>query len=474
MDFLRPSTPRSRIGGLRGQLLIGLVVLLIVALALVAVATLQFHTRHLQQSKVDESLRHVRTLAAVDDAADRRQFAAALSTQPGIVYAGELPETIDPDTIAASQVWISERDGQSVVWATADRGAPMAVAVSLHDAQESVDEGRRALMLYLTLTLLFVSVVGYAFYSFVVIRPLRALDVATERAAKGDLASPITVLPRNEFGRVGRQFNQMLETLENQREELEDQLEQLQRAHRELQETQESLIRSEKMASVGHLAAGIAHEIGNPLAAVLGYTDLLRDRDLDEESADDLADRSIDQLKRIQNIIRQLLDYSRADSEREPSSVDVRAIIDEALHLVGATPEGRDMEVTVDVADDIAPAHAIAGELEQVLVNLVINAAEAMAADDSTPRRLRVDADVDGDQVVIDIIDTGPGIADDIADEIFDPFFTTRDPGDGTGLGLAIAHRLVARVDGQLLLRPRDGGAHFQIRLPVCDASTSA
>ena len=446
----------------------GLIILLVIALGLVAVATLQFHTRHLQQSLADEAQRHAATLAEIDDGEMQQEYARALRRQPGILHAGFSSDDTDTGDGDEARVWIDDYDDQAAIWASAGSdydGEERVVVLSLADAQSAADDGRRALIIYLVSTLLFVTLVGYGFFSFVVIRPLRALGVATQRAANGDLASPVTILPRNEFGQVGNQFNQMLEQLQSQRAELQDQVERLRRAHRELQETQESLIRSEKMASVGHLAAGIAHEVGNPLAAVMGYTDLLRDRSLDEETADDLADRSLDQLKRIQEIIRQLLDYSRSDPDKEPTAVDVKKVIDESLHLVRATPEGGDVDIDVDVDDDLPDAVAIEGELEQVVVNLLLNAIEAMEKQATDDPRIFVGVDVDDERLIVDIRDTGPGIDEDVADQIFDPFFTTRDPGEGTGLGLAIAQQLADRVGGHLELVDNDNGAHFRIEL---------
>ena len=453
-------------------MLVGLVGLLVLALALVVLATSQLHKRHLQQTVADETRRHAQWIAQLDESEEREQAVAALQAQREILHIGPVTEELTSHLEGDQSIWIADFEGQPAMWAVDEGSSQMVVVLSLADAQSAIDAGRGALMLYLAITLLFVTLVGYGFFSFVVIRPLRALGVATERAAKGDLASPISLMPRNEFGDVARQFNRMLETLNAQREELEEQLEQIETAHRELKQTQESLIRSEKMASVGHLAAGVAHEVGNPLAAVMGYTELLRDRDVDEESADDIAERTLVQLKRIRQTIRQLLDYSRADSETEPTAVELAGVIDEAVHLVEATPEGRQVDVELEIADNLPPVHAIAGELEQVLVNLFLNAVKAMH-DEGTPSKLFIGADIDGDHVAVDIRDTGPGIEPALADQIFDPFFTTRQPGEGTGLGLAIAQRLVARADGELTLCDSDDGAHFRIRLRRHSPKTS-
>ena len=461
-----------RLGGLRAQLLVGLTILVLIALSLIAVATDQFHQRHLYQAAADDAHRHVQTLASLDDPSTQQLLFARLAAQEAIADAGPLNDlSIDaPDP--PSPIWIDDRQDRSVIVATASPADtdPIAVVRALDDVEEAIADGRRALALFLLSTLLFITLVGYGFYSFIIIRPLRALGVATQRAADGDLASPIEILPANEFGDVGHQFNRMLQRLDDQRHELRRQLEATQQAHAELKDAQQSLIRSEKMASVGHLAAGIAHEVGNPLAAVMGYTDLLADPDLSDDEVQDLVDRSLTQLQRIRGIIRQLLDYSRHEARRDPEACDLAPLLDEALHLVGATGHGADTTMELHIDDELPAVYAVPGELQQVLVNLLLNAVEAMADAATDDPHLQLRAQLLQDRVAVDIIDTGPGIDPDVADQIFDPFFTTRPPGEGTGLGLAIAHRLVDRVQGSLQLLDSDQGAHFRLLLHRADA----
>lgn len=464
---MRSTRRRGRIGGLRGQLLLGLLGLLTLALSLVALATFQLHKRHLQQAVADEALRSAAWLASLDD---KVQLAAlqALHQNSDLLFAGltsQMPEGAPtPNPVAFGTI-----EEIPVLWAT-DPDEQIVVAMSLQDAQRAMDQMRTALMLYLGLTLIFVTAVGYAFFSFIVVRPLRALSVATFRAAEGDLASPIQLLPRNEFGTLGRQFNVMLSRLDAQRAELGDQLEALQNAIDELRQTQNSLIRAEKLASVGQLAAGIAHEIGNPLAAVMGYTDLLRDRELDLASADDMAERSLAQLERIRKIIGQLLDYSRAESQADPTPTAIIPVIEDALHLMRAMTSARDVEFTVINDSDLPKALAVTGELSQVLINLMLNAIEAMGEARHRAPALKLTTTATEQTVQIDILDNGPGISSDIQARIFDPFFTTRAPGKGTGLGLAISQRLITRMGGDLQLIPSEEGAHFRIALRIARA----
>lgn len=460
---------RGRPGGLRFQLLFGLIVLLGLALLLVALGTLQLHKRQLQQLKAGEA----RDLVALLENSSREQnsLLEVVGDMPRVRFVGTsaAPEGI-PTIPDQGGVILGSLEEEPVLIARGikplQRGGEVLLILSLDDANAHIQSSRQALTLYLGLTLFFICLVGFAFFSFVVIRPLRALSVATERAAQGDLASPVQLLPRNELGSLGHQFNQMLERLEEQRRALQEQLCALERAHRELQETQDSLIRSEKLATVGQLAAGVAHEVGNPLAAVMGYTELLHDGGLDEESAQEIAERSLVQLKRMRSTIRQLLDYSRDESSSAPRKLHLPEIIAEAIQLAQTTEAARGVTITYRPPDSIPPpVEGVPGELTQVLINLLFNALRVL----KSHGEVKIWLAVAPEEIEIHIQDTGPGVPKYIASRIFDPFFTTSEPGDGTGLGLAISQRLIARMKGTLeLLSTSDGseGAHFAITLP--------
>ncbi|RVU47869.1 HAMP domain-containing sensor histidine kinase [Lujinxingia sediminis] len=451
-----------RWGGLRARLSLGLLAVLVATLALVAVGVEQLHTTAARQQLIAEATRHARTLSQIAPR-ERTPALVALGNQSDVLFAGD----VAPDGAPTTTPSFGRYAGRPALFAEV---SGVWVVLDTTEAQARADAGQRALLLYLGLTLLFTMLVGYAFFSFVVMRPLRAIGVATRRAAGGDLASPIKVLPRNEFGEVGRSFNQMLQTLDAQRAELQERVDALERAHLELRQTQSSLIRSEKLAGIGQLAAGVAHEIGNPLAAVMGYVDLLGDRDLDEESAAEVVARTQSQLSRMRGIIRQLLDYSRPDPHAEPEAVALRPIIEEALELARLSRGGRHCTLKLHAPDPLRPAYAVPGELSQIVVNLLLNALDAMRQADIAEPHLQVELHHTDDALCIDILDNGPGIPPELRERIFEPFFSTREPGEGTGLGLAIALRLAERVGGTLTLGQRllDGhisGAHFQLRL---------
>jgi signal transduction histidine kinase len=412
--MIGPSTERRGVpGGLRAQLLIGLCLLLAVGFGLVAVVA--------------------------DHAINRQRSGPA------------------------------QKSGSAQKQAQLDNPAKTTSAPVVGD---KFTDTRKLLLVYLGLDAFFILLVGYAFFTYVVMRPLRAIGVASERAARGDLASPIGVLPPNEFGQVGRQFNQMLAELRKNRGQLEERLDELDLANQKLRQTRDSLIRSEKLASVGQLAAGVAHEVGNPLAAISGYLELLDEGDLDEEMTSDVLTRSQQQVDRMRDIIRDLLDYSRDDAEAAVEAVSLPGCVDEAISLVQAQPKSRSVTIAAKFADDLAPVSAVDSQVVQILVNLLINAVDAIAADQQTnePGSITIKAihHQEAGQVVVSVRDNGPGIPAEALQRVFDPFFTTKDPGEGTGLGLAICLRIMRRLGGDIHVDSTEGqGTVFELNFPA-------
>lgn len=421
-------------GGLRTQALMGFLLLIGLTfgtLALVNARLLQAHGRELALARANVAI---------------GAFKVGAELPPGV-------ESVREENVEQGRVdW--ER-GRVTVRLTGNPG----FQVQMADGAET----RRAQQLFL----LFLSVIAivllafvYAMFTFLVVRPVRAIGVAAERASVGDLASPITLLPGNEFGRVGASFNVMLTRLDEGRVELERRLKALEAANTKLAAAQSTLIRSEKLASVGQLSAGIAHEIGNPLAAISGYNDLLMDGGLDDEDVKDLLARNRAQLQRIRLIIRKLLDFSRDDlSPVEPTSA--RHCVSEALDLVRALPRAR--KVTFDVGETDFMVMAAPAELVQVLVNLFINAVDALESVESPWVKITLTSRPDGVDLAVE--DNGTGVPPEIRERIFEPFFTTKDPGDGTGLGLAICARILERFGGGIALEPTAIGTRFVVRL---------
>lgn len=224
------------------------------------------------------------------------------------------------------------------------------------------------------------------------------------------------------------------------------------------------LLHAEKLASVGILAAGVAHEIGNPLAAIGGYAQLLDSEDTSPDERREFAQAIAEQTDRINRIIRDLLDYSRP-SQYVGQPVDVNQAIDSVLNMFFTSKrlEKDNLAIHRDLSRNLPTVNMDRDQLQQVILNMVINASQAMSGGGKLSIATQ---NIDG-WVRIDFVDTGPGISPDKLKLIFDPFFTTKPPGQGTGLGLSICDRIVSAAGGRIEAASKVGkGTTFTVMLP--------
>jgi two-component system NtrC family sensor kinase len=295
-------------------------------------------------------------------------------------------------------------------------------------------------------------VLGTALLELQVLRPMRALELAVARVGKGELDVAAPTEGPAELAELARAFNDMLASLREQRATLASQSERLQRA--------------ERLATIGRLAAGVAHEVGNPLAAIVGYTELLLDEPGLDEPARDLLVRVAGQTQRIQTIVAQLLDYSRpAKQQIQRFSAVGRA--HEVVALLRADPRCAGVRLEVD-GDAQLEAFADPALVEQILINLVHNGARAAREGGASEPRVELRVHAMEGALAIDVHDNGAGVPEQVRPRLFEPFFTTRTAGEGTGLGLAISQGLAESMDGTLaLLTESNDGAAFRLRLPL-------
>lgn len=241
---------------------------------------------------------------------------------------------------------------------------------------------------------------------------------------------------------------------------------QTQRARREtdIARLQAQLAQADKLASIGQLAAGLAHEVGNPLAATMGYLRLL-ERGMSVEQTAEIVGRSLTQLERIHQAITKLLGFSRADAGVELRPVRLDAVLADVLALARMHPvvQGSDV-VALPACNEPVEALAHAEHVTHIVLNLVINAAHALAG---AAGRISLDVQRTGTSVVIVVEDSGPGVPDHLRERIFDPFYTTRPVGEGTGLGLAVSRALAHEMRGSLRVGtpPNLVGARFELEL---------
>ncbi len=320
-----------------------------------------------------------------------------------------------------------------------------------------------------------------------VIGPLEQVAAAASEIGAGARHVRAPRVGPAEVVRMADSLNGMTDALQGQSEELEKAVADLRAANRDLRRARASLDRSERLAAVGQLAAGVAHEVGNPIGAILALIDLAgRDSGLSEEARKHLQ-RAAREGQRVGAILRQLLDFSRP-ARPEPAAMDLRAVAEEALALVSAQPRFRRLQVELRVEGSLPPALGDPNAVTQILLNLLFNAADAVAEGPgekvgvllrpaALERRrgeeaggpMRARSRADGVECLV--CDDGCGVPEGDRERIFDPFFTTKAPGEGTGLGLANSARLASELGGSLECVAAPGGYRtaFALRLRVAD-----
>ncbi len=237
----------------------------------------------------------------------------------------------------------------------------------------------------------------------------------------------------------------------------------------EQKEIQKTIQQSEKLASIGQLAAGIAHEIGTPLNIISGNAEyLMMDMDPDEPKMEELS-IIVNQTERITKLIQQLMDFAR---NREPrlERTNINQLIENTLTLTQHTLKKNSITPSCRLNDSIPEIIADPSQLQQVFLNMMINAIQAMPGGG----KLTIETDCDGHGAIVRIRDTGHGIPPEVLQRIFDPFFTTKEVGQGTGLGLSVSHRIIENHKGRIEVESRvDRGSCFTVILPVEPGQTT-
>jgi two-component system NtrC family sensor kinase len=319
------------------------------------------------------------------------------------------------------------------------------------------------LRLYLVVTAILILLIAYIALTRLIVRPVENLTRASEKLAAGRHEGAVPVAGAAEVARLAVSFNRMAAELRQEKLELERRLKELEGRTRELREAQNQLIRSEKLASVGRLSAGIAHEIGNPLSAILGLVELLQLGGLSEAEHAEFLRRIRSETERIHRIIRELLDYSRSAPVEAVLNqrADLVQVVEEAVKLVSPQKDLRGITIERRLAD-AAPVRGAAHELTQIVLNLLLNAADAVGGEGS----ILVEVEQLGGQVRLSVTDSGPGIPEALRDKLFEPFVTSKPAGKGTGLGLAVCLSLVERLGGTIRAEnAAHGGARFVVEL---------
>jgi signal transduction histidine kinase len=322
----------------------------------------------------------------------------------------------------------------------------LAVGFSLEPIRQQVDVvARRAILVALVL-MVFNSMLT-AIYVETLIRPILNLNETMKWAGSGNLTVRAPGRRGDEVGELSEAFNRMMDELEEARER-----EEVQRAQ---------LAHTEKMAAVGTLAAGVAHEVNNPLAGVMACLENMQASPDDTDMRERYVELIRDGLKRIERTVANLLNFSRQRGiSPEPTSINHN--FHHVVELVGYQLRRANVEVRLDLSAEDPVVMADHFQMEQLFLNLVLNATQAMPKGGTLTLHTRMD---DG-KVVAEVRDSGPGIPSEIRERIFDPFFTTREVGEGTGLGLAVSDSIVAAHGGTIAVHSRQGGGSvFRVTL---------
>ena len=309
--------------------------------------------------------------------------------------------------------------------------------------------------------------------------PLRDLETGAKRLSSGNLEQPIPVRSEDEFGELAASFNAMTAALRNSQQELREwgrTLEQkVEKRTRELRIAEAEAARGEKLASVGLLAAGIAHELNNPLTGILTFSHLIRKKMPDGSPEAEDLDLVIRETKRCAAIIRRLLDFAR-EKAPEKKFADLNQIIEDTARIIERPAHLRDIEITMDLDRDLPPVWVDADLIKQVVMNMLVNAQHAIEEKGSITIRSRRVPEARSPEpgakpvpmAELAIIDTGCGIPEKNLKRIFDPFFTSKEVGKGTGLGLSVSHGIVRAHGGAIEVESTVGeGSTFRIYLPL-------
>jgi signal transduction histidine kinase len=358
--------------------------------------------------------------------------------------------------------------------------AAVRVPVRIDAVSQGLTTSRRLIWFYIGLNVLVLVVFGNFLLSRIVVRPIKRLVKIADDFAETDLFSMMGKSDRNEIAHLTMSLNRMVKRLAESKERLEAHVRSLEAANVELKQAREEVLRSEKLSSLGRLAAGVAHEVGNPIGAVLGYTNLLVDYVEDNPEAMDYLRRIEKEVTRINAIVRDLLDFSRP-SPSEPAPVDVNALVMEGTSLLDHQSLMASINIETQLEPDVGMTWADPDQLKQVLINLMLNAGDAMEEGGSlTITTTRIPPMTKGtgsdrhptELIQISVSDTGKGIAASELNKIFDPFYTTKPPGKGTGLGLAISLRIIETFGGSIHAESTEGkGSTFTVQLPLWEPS---
>jgi len=342
---------------------------------------------------------------------------------------------------------------------TVAREIQVYVAENAHSERSDIDRILKASSILLVITLGLIVVLGSIINSKLarsIVTPIGNLERITKKITRGDFSESIEVKGHDEISSLAESFNQMEDKLDHAMNALEDIIKQL-------QEKQAQLVEAEKLASIGKLAAGIAHEINNPLTSVLTFSNLMLEQCSPDDPRYDKLKLMARETDRARTIVRQLLNFGR-ESVIKPVKININQPVTEIIDSLVAQEAFKGIELSLKLAKNLPEVYADPAQFGQVVLNIMLNAIHAI----SPPGRIEVATRLADKGVEIIFADTGKGIPEEHIHKIFDPFFTTKDATKGTGLGLAVSYGIIKKHGGDITVASMVGkGTTFTVRMPI-------
>ncbi|MEJ2545891.1 MAG: ATP-binding protein [Calditrichaceae bacterium] len=297
------------------------------------------------------------------------------------------------------------------------------------------------------------------FFSKRIITPIDSLVLAVKKIGKGDLNEPINVKSQDEIKALADEFEKMRLKLRESYVDLENKIEERTKA---LREAQFQISHQEKMASLGLLAAGVAHEIGNPLTSISSMAQIIK-RKVKDQNFIEYLNTILKNIERIRKIVRELVDFARPSSY-EAADSNINEIISNAVGIVKYDRRMKSINIELELDNNIPTIFLVGDQLLQVFINILINAVDALTEDSN---RIIIRSRKHKSNIIIEIEDEGVGIKPENISKIFEPFYTTKKVGKGTGLGLSVTYGIVKNLNGNIDVQSEPGkGTIFIITLP--------
>ncbi len=352
------------------------------------------------------------------------------------------------------------------------------IVLQLESFYSRLRHSQKIVIIYILTNTIILTFMGVLLLYRLTVKPVNRLVKRAEEHT--DYNSPVFSRERenNEFGLLSKALNRMLVRISEDKKAIQESLFSIEKANMELKSAQKEIVRGEKLASIGRLSAGIAHEIGNPIGIVLGYLELLKQNDIADDEKEDYIKRTESEINRINTIVKQLLDFSRPSSGN-PIAVSVHEIIHDLVDVIRLQPFMAGIELKFDLSAENHRVFAEPNQLRQIFLNLIINAADAISSTTTgidgkiqiqTRNSSVQDKDSGKERPGLDILftDNGYGIPEEDLDNIFDPFYTSKEPGQGTGLGLSVCFWIMDSMGGKITATSKKNyGTTMTTQLPI-------